>query len=400
MIPNRAVWLLALIFFVVGALFCLNDVIFPYAKEYFGLTYFQATFIQWTFYLVYLPFPFVVSNLVDRFGYKSAVIAAIIITILGSLVFYLSYHFSSFGILLASIFIISTGIMVLNVAANPYSTLLGSPQQSQLRINFIQVFSRIGYAITPILGNALVQPAGGGKPNIYLPYLILAALFLLILFLIPFSSMPNLKPEKQAKMAINKILKEALKIRHLYLGAWAMFFYVGAEACAASFFISYCMESDAAVSIDQASIYLAWYNILAGVGGFTGIYLLKHFDAGKIVGVFAILLIVLFTIVAIYPALISPFGLVAIGFFMALMFPTIYGLAITDLGEFTNHGSALVSFAIFGGAIFPPIQGLLADQFGVSISYLIPAFCFILIGGYGFWFSKPVYTSLGVSVVA
>ncbi len=389
MLQNRSIWLLAFVFFVVGALFCMNDVIFPYAKEYFKLSYFQATLIQWTFYLVYLPFPFIVSNLVDRFGYKLAVIAATLITILGSLVFYLSYHFSSFGILLGSIFIISMGIMILNVAANPFATLLGSPEQSQLRINFVQVFSRIGYAVTPVLGNFLVQPKDGGIPTIYLPYLLLAFLFTLILIAIPLVKMPDLKPEQQAKMELGLIIKKALRIRHLYLGAIAMFFYVGAEACAASFFINYCLENSLNSTVGQVSVYLAWYYILAGIGGFAGIYILKYFPAGKVVGVFSLILILLFIGTALHPQLFNPYGIVSIGFFISLMFPTVFGLSIEKLGEFTNSGAALVSFAIFGGAVFPPIQGLLADNFNVSVSYLIPAFCFIFIAFYGFLFSKP-----------
>lgn len=382
MFKNKAIWILAMVFLVVGALFCMNDVIFPHVKSYFGLSYFQATLIQLTFYLVYLPFPFIVSNKVDQYGYKSAVVAAIIITIVGCFTFYLSYIFSSYFILLGSIFIISTGVMILNVAANPYATLLGSPEQSQLRINFIQVFSRIGYAVTPVLGTYLVESKNGESPTFYLPYLVLAIVFIFILIGIFISNMPSLKPESKINESLASILKKSFTLKKLYIGAIVMFFYVGAEACTASFFINLYMENNA--SLDTSSIYLSWYYILAGIGGFGAIYILKYFSAGVTVGVFSSIISILLILIIVNPAFLFPFPLIIIGFFLAMLFPTIFGMAIEGLGDFTNQGSALVSFAIFGGAIFPPIQGLLADRFSVSISYLIPLFCYIVIAIYGF----------------
>jgi len=393
MFNNKPLWILAAIFFVVGAMFCMNDVIFPYAKEYYGLSYFQATLIQWTFYLVYLPFPFIISNFLEKYGYKWVVIVALLICIMGCLIFFPSYLLSSFGLLLASIFVLSTGITFLNVGANPFAALLGPPDQSQLRINFVQVFSRIGYAVTPMLGNALVKPSSDDSaPTIYLPYLFLAGLFIAILVIIPFAKMPSMKPQGQEKLSFKLIVLKALKIRHLKWGALAMFFYVGAEACTASFFISYFSELD--FSIDQASVYLTWYNVAAGIAGFAGIYILKFVAADRLVATFSIILILLFVAISVEPALFNPFGLIAIGAFMAIMFPTIYGLAIEGLGDFTGHGAALVSLAIFGGAVFPPIQGLIADQFGVINSYFIPGFCFVFILIYSLSFSKPHKSNL------
>ena len=200
--------------------------------------------------------------------------------------------------------------------------------------------------------------------------------------------MPALKPEKQEKIPFGLILKKAFGIRHLAWGAVAMFFYVGAEACTASFFINYFTEQN--LTIDHATVYLTWYNVVAGIAGFAGIYLLKVFAAHRVVSIFSIILIILYIGVSIQPAYFSPYGMIIIGIFIAIMFPTIYGLAIEGLGEFTSHGAALVSFAIVGGAVFPPLQGLIADQYGVMVSYLIPCFCFCVILVYSLFFSKPI----------
>lgn len=381
MLQNKSIWLLAFVFFVVGALFCMNDVIFPYAKDYFGLSYFQATLIQLTFYFVYLPFPFWVSRLVDKYGYKLSVVSAIVITVTGCLTFYISYIFSSFSVLLGAIFIISTGIMILNVAANPYATLLGPPEQSQLRINFVQVFSRIGYAITPVLGNYLVGTSTNDQPLIYLPYLLLAIVFVVLLFAMKLLNMPSYKDENIDNSSFSSIIKKAFTIKQLYWGALAMFFYVGAEACTASFFINYCLETKANMS--EAGIYLSWYYILAGVGGFAAIYILKYVSAGKVIGVFSGIIVMLVIMVIVNPSYLFPFPMILIGFFLAALFPTIFGMAIEGLGGFTNQGSALVSIAIAGGALFPPLQGLLADNFSVHFSYIVPAFCFLMISIYG-----------------
>jgi FHS family L-fucose permease-like MFS transporter len=386
---NPSLLILAAVFFVVGALFCMNDVIFPYVKDYYGLSYFQTTLIQWTFYLVYIPFPFFVSFLLEKYGYKWVVVAALFICISGCLLFYPSYLFSSFGILLGSIFVLSTGIVFLNVGANPYAALLGSSEQSQLRMNFVQFFSRVGYAATPVLGNFLVKPQQSlqNVPNIYLPYFLLAMLFVVILILMFFVKMPSLKPDKEEKISLYKIILKSLSIRHLSFGALAMFFYVGAEACTASFLMNYQMERGQ--NLDQASFSLMWYNIAAGVASFVGIYILKLFSARKVVAVFSVILIILYVGISLYSDAFSVFGFIGIGIFIAIMFPTIYGLAIQDLGNFTPQGAALVSLAIVGGAVFPPIQGLIADYKGVSFSYLIPAACFVTIFNYVIFFSQP-----------
>lgn len=385
---NPSLWLVGCIFLIVGALFCMNDVIFPYVKGYYGLSYFQTSLIQWTFYLVYLPFPFFISNFVRKYGYKIVIIWAIVITMLGSIVFYPSFLISSYPILLFSIFIISLGITILNVAANPYAALLGTPEQSQLRINFVQVFARIGYAITPILGNFLVKPSTpNGSPTIYMPYLVLSLLFGAILLFFFFIKMPSFKPEEEKKMAFSEIFNKSKKYPHLTYGAIAMFFYVGAEASTASYFISYFTDSSTKTTIDLASQYLTWYNVLAGIGGFVGIYVLKIVTGSRLISILSIILIVIYILVA-FQIITSEWIIVSLGLFIAPMFPTIYGLAIEKLEDFTIHGAALVSLAIFGGAVFPPIQGIMADKYGVAMSYLLPILCFTIVGIYGLKYNK------------
>ncbi len=385
---NPALWLLGFIFLIVGALFCMNDVIFPYVKDYYKLSYFQTSFIQWTFYLVYLPFPFFISNFVNKFGYKITIILSILITIIGSIVFYPSFLFSSYSLLLLSIFVISLGITILNVAANPYSVLLGTPEQSQLRINFVQVFARIGYAITPILGNFLVKPtADNNNPTIYLPYLVLSLFFGIILILFFIIKMPSFKTETNEKMSFKSILVYSKKYPHLIFGSVAMFFYVGAEASTASYFISYFTDKDSKITIDIASQYLTWYNILAGFGGFAGMYVLKLVSGSRLITILSFILIMIYGLVA-FQVLQSEWLIISLGLFIAPMFPTIYGLSIEKLHNFTIHGAALVSIAIFGGAVFPPMQGIIADNYGVAFSYLLPIICFIVVGLYGICFEN------------
>ncbi|MDX2196841.1 MAG: MFS transporter [Cytophagales bacterium] len=387
---STSIWLIGFIFFAVGTLICMNDVIFPYVKDFYHLTYFQATLIQWTFYFVYLPFPFLISAFVNRYGYKVAVISALFITISGCAIFYPSFALSSFGILLISIFIIATGIAVMNVAANSYAALLGPPDQSQLRINFVQVFSRLGYAVTPIIGSSLIKPQNNEPPNIYLPYFVVGGLFIIITIGMLWVKPTNIIPELTSKMNFKQVLHKSFHIRHLLFGSIAMFFYVGAEACTASFFISYIMHEGAVPeSIDHAALCLTWFNVVAGIGGFAGIYLIKYFDTGKVVFYFSIILILLYSVCIFSPHLYFPYPIIIIGFFMSLMFPTIYGLAIDKLGNFTAHGAALVNVSVVGGAIMPPLQGLMADHYSVAISYIIPCACFVIIGIYGIWFAKP-----------
>ncbi len=378
--------LLSLMFLLVGALFCMNDILLPSLITLFKLNYTQATLIQFTFYLTYILFPIPIAWMIHKYGYKISLLLAVITCAVGCVFFFPARYFNSYPIVLIAIFIISTGLTIINVAANPFATLLGDPEGAHQRINFVQVFSRVGYAATPLIATALIYNKIG-EVRFSFPYLLLAAALLMIAVLIFFSRLPSMKPDGEEKFTLKGILREGLSYRHLFYGVFAMFFYMGAEACTAGFFIPY-LKSVLGFNDHRAASYLTLYYIFTALMGMIGVFLLKYIKAHKLVGLFALGMILLLVFCIFFQTGYNAFLLAGLGLFLSIMFPTIFSLAIEDIGTFTGKGSALLNFAIIGGSVFPPIQGLIADAHGVRISYIIPLICFIMIALYAFFFTR------------
>jgi MFS transporter, FHS family, L-fucose permease len=305
---------------------------------------------------------------------------------LGCAIFIPAKIFDSYAIVLTAIFILSTGITVFNVAANPFLALLGDPEGSAIRMNFAQVFARAGYAATPVVATALIYSAAG-EIKFHLPYALLAILIIGIGTLIFFSGMPSLKAEEEDKFSVRGIFKEVRAYPHLFFGVFAMFFYVGAEACTAGFFIPY-LRNHLGFTPAEASRYLTLYYIFAGVMCLTAVFILRYIKTHLLVGIYGIAMIICFLIVIFFDTGYNEYFLAGLGLFLGIMFPSLFSLGIEDVGAFSGRGSALLNFAIVGGAFFPPIQGAITDRFGVNLSYLVPCFCFVMITIYALFFTK------------
>lgn len=378
--------LLSLMFFMVGSLFCMNDILLPSLITHFKLNYTQATMIQFTFYLTYIVFPIPIAWMIHRFGYKVSLLVAVITCSLGSALFWPAKIFDSYAIVLTAIFIISTGLTIINVAANPFASMLGDPEGAHQRINFVQVFSRIGYAVTPAVATTLIYNQSGDI-RFHFPYLLLAGILLMIALLFGVSHLPAMKPENEESFKLKGIISEGYSYKHLFFGLFAMFFYMGAEASTCGFFIPY-LKSVLGYTDQHAAQYLTLYYILTAVMGIFGVIMLKYVKAHKLLGFFGIGMLVFFALIITMNSGYNEFILAGLGLFLSIMFPTIFSLAIEDIGSFTGKGSALLNFALIGGSIFPPIQGMIADQHGVQISYLIPMVCIAMVTIYAFFFTR------------
>ncbi len=378
--------LLCLFFLAVGTMFCMNDILLPSLVEHFKMTYFQATMIQFSFYITYIIFPFPIAWMIHNYGYKISLLVALFFCTLGCLIFIPAKIFNSYLIVLTAIFTLSTGITVFNVAANPFLALLGDPEGSAIRMNFAQLFARTGYATTPIIATALIY-SSTGDIRFHFPYTLLAALLLMIIILFLFSKIPAMKAAEEDKFSIKGIFSEVHKYPHLFFGTIAMFFYVGAESCTAGFFIPY-LQKVLNFTPAEASKYLTLYYIFAGVMCLLAVIILRYVKAHILVGIYGIGMIICYLVIIFFNTGYNEFFLATLGLFLGIMFPTLFSLGIEDLGGFSGRASALLNFAIVGGAFFPPIQGAITDRFGVSISYLVPCFCFLMITIYAFFFTK------------
>jgi len=382
----KPLMLLSLMFFMVGALFCMNDILLPSLITEFKLNYTQARMIQFTFYLTYIIFPIPIAWMIHRHGYKVSLLLALITCALGAAFFWPAKLFNSYALVLTAIFIISTGLTIINVAANPFASMLGDPEGAHQRINFVQVFSRVGYAFTPTVATALIYNSLG-KIQFHFPYLILAGILILIALLFALSKLPAMKAEEDDQFSLKGILAEGYSHKHLFFGLFAMFFYMGAEATTCGFFIPY-LKSVLGFTDSTAASYLTLYYIFTAVMGILGVVLLKYVHAHKLLGFFGIGMIALFMVIIHTNTGYNEYLLAGLGLFLSIMFPTIFSLAIEEIGSFTGKGSALLNFAIVGGSIFPPIQGMIADQHGVQISYIIPMICIVMVTIYAFFFTR------------
>jgi MFS transporter, FHS family, L-fucose permease len=373
--------LVACVFLFTGSLICMNDILLPSLKDLFHLSYLQATFIQQSFFVVYLIFPIPIAYYISRFGYKISLATALAVCGCGCMLFLPAYYSLSYVLALVAIFIVSTGVAMINVAANPLAALLGHPSGSHVRVNIVQLFSRIGYSFTPVIGTSLIY-GSGNSVSFHLPYLIIGIGTFLFGLMILFSALPALKPDVIKDFSIISIIKESRKYPQLFWGAIIMFFYMGAEAGTAGFFINYLREVGS-FSAEKAASFLTYYYIASTIFCIAGIYLLQSVSPGKLVAVFGVCMVILYLLAAFTNSTVNPYYLVGLGAFISVMFPCIFSLGIEGAGAFTEKGSALINIAVVGGAVFPPLQGMLADSKGVQVSYLIPCFCVILIVVYG-----------------
>ena len=369
----------------------MNDLLLPALKDFFHLTYVEASMVQQSFYLVYLIFPIPIAYYIARYGYKSALITALVVCGIGGAIFIPAYYSLSLTLALTAVFIISLGVTVVNVAANPQAALLGDPSGAHVRVNFVQLFSRIGFSFTPIIGTKLIY-SGNDDITFHVPYMLLGAGTLIFAVFIFFSSLPSMKPAVEKGFNIVSIVKESRKYPQLLLGVLAMFFEMGAEACTPGFFINYLREVSG-FSTDQTATYLTYYYISTTIVCVIGIFLLQVFRPGRLVAFFGTGMIAMYLLAIFTKSEFNPYYLLGMGAFISIIFPSIFSLALEGAGQFTEKGSALINMSFVGGAAFPPLQGFIADSEGVQFSYIVPCVCFVFVVLYGIYCDRRAQSS-------
>ncbi|MEN5209857.1 L-fucose:H+ symporter permease [Stenotrophomonas terrae] len=404
-----------IIFFMWGFLTCLNDILIPHLKSVFELNYTQAMLVQFTFFGAYFLMSLPAGRLVARLGYKQGIVAGLVIAGIGALGFWPAAELRVYGAFLAALFVLATGITVLQVAANPYVALLGPERTSSSRLTLAQALNSLGTAIAPIFGGMLIlgntvksadeltalpladQLAYRAQEaqSVQGPYLGLAvALFLLALFVFLFR-LPSLSENSEQADSARHSYGDALRHKHLLFGVLGIFFYVGAEVSIGSFLVNYLsLPNIGGFSEQQATHYVSLYWTMAMIGRFAGSALLVRFSPRKLLALFALINVGLLALTMASEGTLALYSVVAIGLFNSIMFPTIFALGIERLGPLTNKASSLLIMAIVGGAVVPFLQGMLADRIGVHHSFILPLLCYGYIIFYGLVGSRA---STGVS---
>jgi MFS transporter, FHS family, L-fucose permease len=433
------------LFFMWGFITCLNDILIPYLKGVFELSYFQANLVQFAFFgayfigsLIYYFISIKSGDPIGKLGYKKSLVLGLAVAAMGCLLFVPAAQLLQYGFFLAALFCLGLGLTILQIAANPYVALLGKPETASSRLNLAQAFNSFGTTIAPVIGGYFIFEyffdENAGADAVKIPYILLAAGFFILAFVISRANLPAI-PQTET----SNVKGSALAHKNLTMGMIAIFCYVGAEVAIGSNLVSFLAEPSIAGFNEQlASRYLALYWGGAMTGRFVGaLYLGNGKLGGKLggaIGLFALaflftMLITGFGLSEILPfaglmlanfavfilgksltsrtlalfalasaallligsfsgGLLAMWAIIGVGLFNSIMWSNIFTLSIAGLREKSSQGSSLLVMMILGGALIPPIQGLVADQIGIQLSFLVPVLCYVYLFYFGAQLSR------------
>ena len=386
---NPALVVLTTLFFMMGFITCMNDILIPHLKEIFDLTYVQAMLIQFCFFTAYAIMSIPMGHLVGKIGYKNGVIGGFLLTAVGCLLFYPAADSQSYPTFLGALFILASGVTLLQVAGNPYVTLLAKPGKESATLTLVQAFNSLGTTIAPIIGAHFILADAAQKASkaeqiasVQIPYLGLAGLLILLAVFVKMIRLPDARKIAVEESEHNHDGKTSVwQYKHLILGVVGIFCYVGAEVSIGSFMVNI-LGFLKGLSHAEGAKLLSYYWGGAMVGRFLGSAVMARVAPNRYLAFnasVATALLVIAIMVGKGNADIAMWALIAIGFFNSIMFPTIFSLATKNLGKFTNSASGILCTAIVGGALIPVLQGKIADDFGMMISYVAPAVCYLYI---------------------
>jgi MFS transporter, FHS family, L-fucose permease len=383
------------LFFMWGFITCLNDILIPHLKAIFDLTYTQSMLVQFCFFGAYFLVSLPAGHLVKKVGYQKGIVAGLIVAALGCLMFYPAASMHSYPMFLSALFVLASGITILQVSANPYVTLLGPKASASSRLTMTQAFNSLGTTVAPYLGALFIlneaahsMTTVASADSVKVPYLILTAALLLLAAIFAWLKLPHIASAEA--LPDEELEGSAWQFRHLVLGAVGIFVYVGAEVSIGSFLVNFFGEANiAGLAESQAAKYLTYYWGGAMVGRFIGAAVMQKVAAGKALAFNAICAVLLVSIAIITEGSVAMWAILLVGLCNSIMFPTIFSLALNSLGKHTSQGAGVLCLAIVGGAIVPLLQGMLADTIGLQLSFVLPVLCYGYIVYYGLRGAKP-----------
>jgi MFS transporter, FHS family, L-fucose permease len=388
--------LITSLFFLWGIAHGMLDTLNKHFQEMLQMSKAQSGMIQFSVYTAYFGMALPAGYFMKRFGYKRGIILGLCLFSSGAFLIAATTSFESFWIFLICLFIMGCGLATLETAANPYTTKLGPKESAERRINFSQSFNGLAWVIGPLIGlfiygnNSNVE--GEKLSSMIVPYSVIGGTVLLVALLFVFTKLPEIKEEENfnedAKVISSDGAPESkplIEQRHFVLGVIAQFCYVAAQTGVFSYLINFVTDVNQNPHFDVAygPYFLSIGFVLFMIGRMSGSFLMRNFEPTKLLAIYALMCCLLLPVVSIGAGWISLIALYGVFFFMSVMFPTIFALGIKDLGPKTKKASSFIVMSIVGGAIFPPVMGLIADKFTMSVGFFapIPLFAFILYYG-------------------
>lgn len=398
------------LFFFWGFVHNLDPILIPHLRKAFLLNDLQSSLVDSAVFIAYFLMALPAGYVMRKYGYKSGILLGLVFFGIGCFLFIPAADTKQYVFFLGALFVIACGLAFLETAANPYATVLGPPQTATQRLNLAQSFNGLAAMVAPLIGGKFILSGKNHSEaelnnmlpavkeaylqseanSVKMPYLILGIVIILVAVIIYFTHMPDTKEEGDTE---SKNVFHAFRHKHLTWAVIAQFFYVGAQVCVGSFFIKLAMR--VGLSEGTAATYLGLgYGLAFMLGRFIGTFLMRYILPAKLLAIYALINIVL-SLVAIFGAGIAAvYALVGIAFFMSIMFPTIFSLGIQDLGNDTKLGSSLIVMSIVGGALLPPVLGIISDATdNIQYGYIVPLVCFVVVFYFG-WQGHKIKTQL------
>ncbi|WP_020582287.1 sugar MFS transporter [Endozoicomonas elysicola] len=390
---------IAVLFFMMGVLTSLNDVLIPHLKNVFQLSYFEALLIQVVWFFAYLINSYPCGQVVRRTSYRVGMISGYLVSALGCLLFFGAWYLDSYYFFLVALFVVASGVSFLQVVSSPYGAALGSPSTEHQRLVFLHAFFALGTTVAPIvagpeilnasratglMGLSLLSLTQQGAMTLLLPYGFLGGTLMLLALVNSVLPMPDLlAQDRQDKESCED---SAWNYPHTILGAVAIFFYVGTEVLLGSFIINYALleQVDLPYSVLSLFVSLYWGGML--IGRLLGPWLMNYARADYLLIISGIGACGLLIGGMISSGLIAVLLVALVGLFNSIMFPVIYGLSMKGLSPIVaTQASAIVTTSIVGGAIIPLVGGVAADHWGIKAAFCLSVFCYLIISAYGFF---------------
>ncbi len=396
------------LFFMWGFLTCLNDILVPHLKSIFDLDYTEIMLIQFAFFGAYFVFSIPSAKIIDWMGYQRSMVAGLLTMGLGAFLFVPAALAPSYPLFLVALIVLAAGITCLQVAANPYVTVLGKPETASSRLNLTQAFNSLGTFLAPFFGGLFILSAAPKTieqvralapealhayrvheaATVKVPYVGLGIALVLLAVAIGSFKLPKI-PQAQHKVG-EKVNDSIWKHPNLVFGAIGIFVYVGAEVAIGSFLVNYFVQPDIGGLTEKAAAsFVAFYWGGAMVGRFIGSGLLQKMKTGLLLGICSVCAAALVTISMLSFGHFAMYSIILVGFFNSIMFPSIFTLGVAELGRLTGDGSGILIMAIVGGALIPLAQGAIADRIGIHHAFFLPVICYLYILFFALSGSKP-----------
>src|SRR5215469_7627826 len=397
------------LFFMWGFLTCLNDILIPHLKSIFGLNYRQGMMIQFFFFGAYAVFSIPSARLIDWIGYQRSMVIGLVTMAAGAFLFVPAASVPSYALFLFAVIVLAAGITCLQVAANPYVTVLGKPETASSRLNLTQAFNSLGTFLAPFFGGLLIlsaAPKAGDEiramtaealhayqlqeaATVKTPYVGLGIALVLLAIAIGIFKLPKI--EHAQHQLGEKVQDSIWKHPNLIFGAIAIFVYVGAEVSIGSFLVNYFSQPEIGGLTEKvAAGFVAFYWGGAMVGRFIGSVLLQKMKTGGLLGICAICAAGLVTVSMLTNGHAAMYSIILVGLFNSIMFPSIFTLGVAELGPLTGDASGVMIMAIVGGALIPVAQGWIADRIGIHHAFFLPVICYLYILFFALSGSKPI----------